>query len=377
MIQKLLATLLLTLFCIANLAMPTISWAAEIHSADKLDLRETDSLNNAYLVGGTITIINTPVTNDVVIFADTATIKTQISGGVIAAAREINLAGRVEHNVRMAGATVVMDAEVGQDVLLAAADARLSRDSKVAGDVLFTGSKLVINGQVAGKVVAWCECQVEINGSVGSFEGSQVSQLSFGPEAVVVGNVTYQSSQEAEIADGADIQGTVDWQPIYGDEVGQRQTLSSGLLYGALASLVFCFALAYFFKRVIDSSLSAIQSGLLQTFLTGILTIFLAPLVATFFLIPSIWLGIASWLLLLLMLLTSYFLAQIVFGWWLLQWWYGRANQGYQFDWRAPLIGVLATSICWLVPVLGPIILVIFWVISLGALSRSLLSLRN
>lgn len=351
--------------------------AAQFRSGDVLDFANGDVLDNAYMAGNQVTIKGSQVDHDLIIAASQATIESEIKGGLVAAAGTLRLKGSVGQNARLAVGQATIEAKVGQDVVLWANQANFSKDSAISGDLIFSGNRLIIDGQVTGKVVAWCECDIQINGQIGSFEGFQVNQLSLGPQAVVEGNITYQSRQEMKVSQGASVKGSVDWQAIYGDQPGQRQILASQVFYGTLASLIFCFALAYFLGKGVDRSLIFIQRRLPLTIASGLLTLLLGPIMATALLLPSVWLGLALWLLLGLLLLSSFFMGQVVLGWWLVQWWFGRAKQSYDFDWRAPLIGALSGTICLLVPTIGPIILGVFFVIGLGSLTLSLLSLKR
>src|SRR5690606_13724132 len=100
-----------------------------------------------------------------------ASLTSEISGSLWAAGNRVELGGQVAGSARIAAAEVEVTGSVGNDVLIFAAEATIDEEAVIEGDLLFAGSRLTIEGQVHGKVLTSCDCEVVINGPIGSFEG--------------------------------------------------------------------------------------------------------------------------------------------------------------------------------------------------------------
>src|SRR5690606_13392000 len=132
-----------------------------------------------------------------------------------------------------------------------------------------------------------------------------------------------------------------------------RSLRDASFFYGMVSSLVLALVLLLVFRAVPDATLIAVRQNVLLTFGIGIAFLVIMPLVAIASFLVSVWLGLSLLTLYMLMLFVAFGLTQIVLGWWLLQWWFGRTKQAYELDWRAVVIGVIAITILSLVQVFG------------------------
>ena len=111
--------------------------------------------------------------------------------------------------MRVSGGTVRIAGSVGRDVVIFGGTVTLDSSAQVGGDVAGGVGSLTVGGTVAGDVLASAGT-LQITGTVeGGIEAS-VGDLIIGGDASVGGDVTYTSSNEADIADSAQIGGTVE-----------------------------------------------------------------------------------------------------------------------------------------------------------------------
>jgi hypothetical protein len=144
-----------------------------------------------------------------------------------------------------------------------------------------------------------------------------------------------------------------------------------------MASLVFCFALLYVAHKITNQAVIDLKSKPWLTIGWGLGAIFLFPILSFMVGLLSIWLGIAGFLLYILCLMIAYGLAEILLGWWLLQWWLGRNKETYQLDWRAVLVGVAAATLLMLVPIIGWFIMAAMVLLAMGTLGQQIWNLRQ
>ncbi len=357
-----------------GLAQPVA--AIEFHANNKLTFDNDATLNNAYLAGQEVTV-SVPVTNDLVVAGSEVTIDSAIDGGLIAAAGQLRLNGSVGQSARIAGGDVNVNGNIGQDLVVLGSQVVIDSDAVIAGDLAFAGGSLIINGDVDGTVLVNCQCNVTINGSVAEVEAEQVGTLTVGQQAVIDGDIQYSSQQEAAIDRDAAVHGAIDYSPLTSTQSAADSLRNFSFFYGMISSLIFTLILLWLVRAVPDATIIATRQNVLLTFGLGIAMLVLLPIVAVTSLLVSVWLGISLLVLYALALLLSFGLAQIIIGWWLLQWWLGRTKQVYELDWRATVVGVIVTTILMFVQVLGWFIIFLAILLALGGLAQGLWRLRQ
>ncbi len=131
--------------------------------------------DNAFLGGQKIELTpNASIGGDLLIFAQTARLEGQIAGDVYAFVNEVYLVegAGIGGAIYGAGTVVTFDGDIG-------------------GPVNFAGGKVTINGTIRGDV--WIEC----------------GELELGPNAVIEGELNYESAREATIDPGARVIGEI------------------------------------------------------------------------------------------------------------------------------------------------------------------------
>ena len=372
MIKVLTFVLGISLFL--GLAQPVA--AIELHADDRLVFEGEEALDNAYLAGSEVRV-TAPVTNDLVVAGSEVRIDTEIEGGLLAAASQLQVNGTVNRNARIAGGEVTLNGDVGQDVVVFGGEVVIGSEAQVAGDVVFAGGSLVVNGVVTGTLLVNCQCNVTINGAVGGVQAEQVGKLTLGRQAIINGNLQYSSAREADVDREATVNGSIDYSPTTSTQSAVNQFRSLSFFYGMISSFILALVLLLLFRAVSDVGIAAVRKNVLLTFGLGIAWLVILPMVAVTSFLVSVWLGLALLLLYLLSLILGFGLAQLILGWWLLQWWLGRTKQSYELDWRAAVIGVLATTVLMFTQVLGWFIIFLLMLLALGGLVQGLWQLRQ
>jgi hypothetical protein len=362
----------------AAMLTPTAAFAAEFHSGESLSFSSTDTLRDAYIAGSTVTI-SAPVANDLAVAGGTVTLNSDIEKDLLASGGTITVNSKIGETARIAGGTVTINGPIGNDLIVMGGTIDLTEKATVGGDLVITGGTITINGNVTGKVII-NGGTATINSQIGSLANTHLSQsLTLGSKAVVNGNFSYEAPREASIDQAAQVKGQTDFKRGSGDNDGWLTTANwstTGFFYGILSSLIFGFVLLYLLHKMTRQSVEILRTQPWQSAAWGLGVMFLFPIVAAIATVLSVWLGISSFILYALVLVVGFALAQILLGWWLLQWWLGRTKEKYALDWRAVIIGVLAATILMLVPVLGWLIMSIMFILALGTLGQQIWNLR-
>lgn len=359
------------------LFIPISSLAAEFHSGDTLTFSPTDQLKDAYIAGSTVSV-SAPVSNDLAVAGGTVSVNGNVENGLLAAGGTVTVDGTIGQTARIAGGTVVVNGAINRDLVVFGGDITLSSSASVTGDLVVSGGDITINGPVTGKVII-NGGTATINSAIGSLANSHIDQLKLGPKAVVNGNLSYQAPQEARMEKGSTVKGQIDYQKPSTNQNNfwAAGSISAfGFFYGLLTSFIFCFVLLYLAHKITNQSVNLLKNQPWQTAAWGLGAIFLFPILAVILTILSVWLGIVSFILYILCLMIAFYLAQILIGWWLLQWWLGRSKENYLLDWRAVIVGVFVTTILLLVPVIGWFIALIMVILAMGTLAQQIWNLR-
>lgn len=375
--MKLLSTLLasISIFSLALMA-PAITTAAEFHSGQTVTFSPSDSLTDAYIAGNTISI-NAPVTHDLVVAGNTVNINGDVENSLIAAGGTVTIDGNVGHSLRAAGGTIIINGHISRDVVVFGGEITLTSTAIIDGDLIVNGGTITIDSPVNGKVII-NGGQVHLNSTVGSVQDSHVSKLTLGSKAIINGSLHYQAPQEADMATGATVKGQTDYQKTASrnNTAAFASLTTFGFFYNIIASLIFGFVLLYLLYRISNQAVLHLKQRPLPTLAWGLGSMFLFPILAIVLTLLSAWLGITSFIFYVLCMVTGYFLAQLLLGWWLLDWWFSRTKESYHLDWRAVIIGVLATTVLMLVPVIGWLVLFLMLLFALGSLAQQVWSMR-
>jgi cytoskeletal protein CcmA (bactofilin family) len=267
---------LLTLGIIIGLAtiLPLPIQAAQFYSGSTLNFSTSDKLQDAYVAGQTISI-NTPITNDLVVVGGTITIQQNIDNGLLAAGGTVTVNANVGQSARVAGGTVIINGQVNRDVVVAGGDVTITKTAKVLGDVVVYAGTITIDGPVDGKVTL-NGGKATINSTVGRVTDSHIDSLTLGSQAIVNGDLQYQSPQEVQLDHGALIKGQTTYhrttqsanQPV-------RGLATFGFFYNIMAGLIFSLVLLWLAHKVTNQAVLHLKQSPGLTFAWGLGATFL------------------------------------------------------------------------------------------------------
>ena len=181
--------------------------AADIRQGSDITIPSSETINDdLYAFGQTITILGT-VKGDVIAVGNTINIDGTVSGNVMVAGNLINVRGPVSGTIRAAGNMITVDGTVGGDVVFAGNSLAIGSGAKVARDVFLGGTSSTVSGSV-GRDVRGGGATLVIDGSIGRDVNVEADKLELTSRAVVAGNLSYGSANEANVAQGATVRGS-------------------------------------------------------------------------------------------------------------------------------------------------------------------------
>jgi hypothetical protein len=142
--------------------------------------------HDLYVFGSTATIAGT-VNGDLVAGAARVVIDGTVTGDVFGAGSEVVVNGTVGGDFRAAAGQVTIAGTVGEDAAIAASSLLLATAGRVGQDVLFTATRVVLNGNVAGGI-SGTATDYQRHGTIG------------GPEQVTLGTPVDQPATDRTVS---------------------------------------------------------------------------------------------------------------------------------------------------------------------------------
>lgn len=160
-----------------------------------------------YLAGGTVDMLAN-VEGDVLAAGGQVSIDNSVSGDVMAAGGNVAIRARVGDDVRVCGGNVTISGSVGDDLVACGGQLSLAPTASVGGRAWLGGGNVQINGKMSNGVKA-AGNHIVVAGDITGDVDLYAESIDIEPGAVIHGNLTYRSRQEARIASGATITGAV------------------------------------------------------------------------------------------------------------------------------------------------------------------------
>jgi cytoskeletal protein CcmA (bactofilin family) len=217
---------------LVGLITASTAWAVETRSGDSVVIGPDEVVDDDLYVTANNVVIDGTIRGDLVAFGQNITVDGTVEGDLIAAGRSVEIRGTVEDDARIAGQTLLLGegAEVEDDLIAAGFSLQNMPDSAVGGTLLYAGYQALLQGTV-DEDVSVAANGLQLGGEVGANVDAEVDGEDGGPppflfaqqaaapavdsgltltdSAVVGGDLTYESSTEARIDPGAQIEGEV------------------------------------------------------------------------------------------------------------------------------------------------------------------------
>jgi cytoskeletal protein CcmA (bactofilin family) len=192
---------------VAVLAVPSVA-AAETTQSDLVLIREGDVVNEDLYAAGNRIQVSGRIEGDLVASSvGEVRIDGTIEGDVTVLASRVIIAGVVEGSVRAVAPEVVVEGTVGDDLVVAGGVVRVAGTGSVGRDIVAAAWRLELDGTVDRTLDGFIRTGV-IGGEAGSVD-IDVRSLTVTDSAVISGDLAFRSSNEASIADGAEVGGSL------------------------------------------------------------------------------------------------------------------------------------------------------------------------
>jgi cytoskeletal protein CcmA (bactofilin family) len=213
---------------LAVLLLVPSAWAGETLSGEEVVIGADEVIEDDLYVAANEVIVEGTIGGDLVAVGNSVTVNGTVEGDLIAAGQSVEVAGQVDDDVRIAGQALLLSegAFIEDDLIAAGYSLENEPESSVGGVLWYAGYQALLAGSVGEDLAAALnsltlggeidgDVNVEVDGEDGGPPPSafgpapQVpipvvgSGLTLTESALIGGNLTYQSSAEAQINPGA------------------------------------------------------------------------------------------------------------------------------------------------------------------------------
>lgn len=359
---------------------PSVTLAANFKNPEQsgdVVVNKEESFRNLYTAGNTVEI-NADIKGDLVAAGANVNVNGNIERGVLLAGENVFVKGNIGQNARVAGKNISFNGKISDDLVVAGGNIKVNKDAVIEGDLVVVAGQLTIDGKVLGNIIMGGGGIVVINGEVKKdVKIEEVESLTLGETAIIGGKLSYKSHTEGAISEKAKIAGGIDFQKMEVKKGYASFPFTVGALFAtALFKLVALVLSLILLIALWPKSLKKLTSKMLKNpgsaFLWGLISMIVIPVLGIIVTITvfGINIGLAAFfayvaLLLVVSILTvlpmgSLFIKQI------------KKSTDYPVDMRVALIGSAIGLVLSFIPIVGWIVILIFFVMTWGEIIKSI-----
>ena len=349
--------------------LPLVSFAAEFRAGNQPSFSAEETVvGDLYMAGGNVTVGGS-ARGDLVVAGGSLLLNGPVSADLIAGGGNITILGDVGDDVRGAGGNIVIQGKVGGDVVLGGGQINLAGPS-IAGDVALGGGSIRIDSPVTGSVKIGGG-DVYINAPIGGNLNIQAEKITLGPKAIIAGDFSYSSSNEATLEEGAVVRGKTTFTEFKGvDDIGKIgfiALLSLGLVTKFFLALVGAFALTLIFRRFSETLVRTAAARPFFEMGRGFIFLIMAPIASVILLftvigVPLGLLGLIAFVgsLLFVSIATPVVLGSMVYR-------FVFKGVDYEISWKTIFLGAALYALLGLIPIIGWLLKFAIILLTLGA----------
>jgi hypothetical protein len=352
------------------LLTPALAFASTvIRTGDTVSIGQDQVIEGDLYAAGNIVSLSGQVEEDLLVAGTEVNINGQVGLDVFALGANVDINGTVGDDLRVIGSNVIVAEPILGDVFAVGANIKILSTASVSGDVTVIGGTVIIEAPVEGDILGWVE-SLRIDSSVTGDINVTTQSLTLGDKATISGNVQYVSSEPLVRSQSS---------TIVGEEVRNDPPIADNESFNPLAILLpllgLLFSVALWFlvsRRSLQLVVSRTLLPGVRAVLLGGATLLLAPFAIVVLVMSA--LGTLPGLALLTLYVLFIILAMIALP--------AVAAQlvltvvkGKQppVSLLTLIIGVGLVGLASITPLIGPILLVGFFILTFGALVDLLL----
>ncbi|MCH9030789.1 MAG: polymer-forming cytoskeletal protein [candidate division Zixibacteria bacterium] len=284
--------------------------AVTFKSGDEIVLESSDELADDLIATGKTVTIDGTIHGEALTLSERLRMRGVVHGAMISGAVSLNIDGTIEGSLVGAGRNIYIEGIVEGSSYLIGQSIEISPSAILSRDLQACAGELLLEGRIIGDLRGFFGTII-IDGAIDGDLDITCDNLEIRESAEILGNVTYSSSTEAVIEDGAVIVGSIEREEP--DELITESDFSGlfwvGRMYSFLASLVIGILAIFVLGELFRNTTKSIRKNGAKSAGFGIL-FYSVGLVTAFFLVFTV-VGIPAAALISLIMAVVFLTAKI------------------------------------------------------------------
>lgn len=369
--------ILLSLAVMGMMVFPFASQAS-VFQADEVTIFSSEEAieENVYLAGASV-YVDAPITGELFVAGSAVNIDAEVNGDVFVAGGHVVIDGTINGDLRVAAASLDLRGEVTGEVLLASGLARLLPGTTIAGGARMAAGELHNASNIEGEVKIIGEEIYQAGVVNGDLDVMASYDFLLEEGAQVQGMLRYAAPEALEISEqvALDIQ-YKPWDPEEKHDPSGVIAFVAGMfgLFALMKLLGFILAavlLAWWAPNLVQAQTDEVLDGFWYQALRGFVIVLLLPVLLFILAMTGIGSVVAAIVgaAFSLMAMLAGVHACVSFGMWLRSLSYPK-NKKHDVDVNelTGLLGAILLGGIALVPVIGWLFVLVWWLASLGAI---------
>ncbi len=309
------------------------------------------------------TVMSGMVTEDMYAAGASVILNGEVGKDVSILAGSAQLHASVTDDVRIVGGEVTIAEDVGGDVFVIAGSLSILSTANISGEVFFFGGDLNIEGDVAGSLRGKAQ-KVQIDGAIGGdIDMDAPGGITLGNSASVGGSVYYTSFVTLARGQGSVIAGEVSKGAT--TLVSAKEQARDALI-PVFITLFATLSLYLLFKNELQSLVESIEKSFARSVLVGSLTLLLGPLVSLLlmFTVLGLFVGLLTFAWVLALYVSGLALSSVVLGAFVMK----TMTKRLEVNLLSILVGAFVFQIFLLIPIVGPLTAVVIFCVTVGGI---------
>lgn len=343
-------------------------------SEDEARVRLSGVFVTEQFVAGREVRIDSATLDDLFAAGATVVIDRTTGRDVTAAGASLRLRESRVEDLTLAGAEIDLGAEVGEDLIAAGGQVRQRAESVVRGYALVAGGDVELAGRIEGNLRA-AGGRIRISGQVLGDADLSAGRITLEPGARIAGRLTYRSGAQADIASEAVVEGGIERLELEGPEFPVAAMVGIGI-GAALVLLIGLGLIGAVLQAAVPELLAGAISGMsTRPWLSlglGFAVLVATPVAVALLFVTIV--GLPLGIFVSLVYWAALIGAAITAAYWLgsrLAGVFGWSYVGEPVPWRIlwTALGLLVLAVLALVPFLGWLLLLLAFIWGLGGLT--------
>jgi len=313
------------------------------------------------------TVMSGSVAEDMYALGASVTVNGEIGHDVAILAGTTQLYAPVLDDVRIIAGDVTIAKDIGGDVFVIAGVLHVLSTATIAGDIFFFGGELNVEGDVLGSILGKAE-MVSVNSQVGGgIDITAPAGITLGNEANIAGSVQYTSYIPINRGQGTVVVGDV---LKTESAVMTTKEYARGILIPIFIVLFATLSLYLLFKKGLESIVRTVEDSFAKNLLVGSSVILLGPLVSVLLMVTvlGLFVGIMTFSVVVLLYIVGIATSGLVLGSFTMR----LITKRLEVTLATILVGTFVVQLLMFVPFIGPLMLLVIFAVTVGALSKRL-----